>query len=211
MTYRTIRTITAGLMATLALAAGAQANPLTQPSANEVKKAQKQLAALTVAPASHQDTYDRDLFPHWRSAGGGCDAREAELKRAGTGVTSVASTCKITGGRWVDPYGGETFTNPRQLDIDHVVPLGNAWRSGAWKWSKDRRATYANDPAVLLAVSASLNRQKSDDGPEQWRPPKKSIWKAYATRWVNIKSTYKLSVTGNERWWLRQMLAGTAK
>jgi len=203
-----IRTALAATLATLALASGAAGIPLHTPSSAQLMQAAKQLGTLTVAPASHQDEYDRDLFPHWRSAGGGCDAREAELKRSGASVKADPSTCRIISGRWVDPYGGDIFTNPRQLDIDHVVPLGNAWRSGAWRWSRDRRAQYANDPTVLLAVSASLNRQKSDDGPEQWRPPRKAAWRAYAVRWVQIKKDYGLSVTGNERWWLRQMLKG---
>ena len=81
-------------------------------------------------------------------------------------------------GRWVGPYSGEIFTDPSDLDIDHVVPLGNAHVSGGWAWPKERREAYANDlehPEHLLAVKNSLNRAKGDDSPDKWKPPRRRV------------------------------------
>ncbi len=70
-------------------------------------------------------TYDRDLFPHWIESGG-CSTRESVLKRDGTSVT-VGSDCYPTSGSWKSPYDGATWTAPSDVDIDHMVPLKNAW------------------------------------------------------------------------------------
>ena len=71
--------------------------------------------------------------------------------------------CRVASGRWEDPYTGETFTNPKDLDVDHMVPLQNAHRSGGWEWTYGRREAYANDmdrPEHLIAVEAGANRAK---------------------------------------------------
>jgi hypothetical protein len=49
------------------------------------------------------------------------------LKRDGTNVV-VNSACTATSGTWVSPYDGATWTAASDLDIDHLVPLSNAWK-----------------------------------------------------------------------------------
>ncbi len=90
--------------------------------------AQSQLDALTVKTEGSMTGYSRDLFPHWSSQGGGCDTRQVVLKRD---ADSYVGSCPVTSGSWYSYYDGLTFTNPSDLDIDHVVPLAEAWRSGA--------------------------------------------------------------------------------
>src|SRR5688572_2022831 len=99
--------------------------------------------------------YSRDRFPHWASQGNGCDTREVVLQRDGSGV-SVGDDCKATG-EWFSEYDGETFDDPGDLDIDHMVPLANAWRTGAATWTDEQREAFANDltQPQLIAVSAS--------------------------------------------------------
>lgn len=102
------------------------------------------LSELTVRPAGTMDGYSRDKFPHWSNAlvynwtipdgtpdPGSCDVRDAALMRDGLGTEEVGPYCDVNYGTWYDPYGGYTYHDPSDIDIDHVVPLANAWRSGA--------------------------------------------------------------------------------
>jgi hypothetical protein len=174
------------------------------------------LERLTVAPSGSMAGYSRDRFPHWASEAqrygwkepdGSCDVRDTALIRDGEGV-EIDGDCSITAGRWIDPYTGKTLTNSSEVDIDHVVPLANAWRSGASSsaWSTADREAYANAPQVLLSADAGANRTKGDKGPEAWKPPNRDYWCEYARRWIWIKSDWRLSVNPAERASLRQML-----
>jgi hypothetical protein len=94
------------------------------------------------------------------------------------------------------------------VDIDHVVPLANAWRSGPGSsgWSVADREAYANDPEVLLSADDGANQAKGDKGPEAWKPPNQDYWCEYARRWIWIKSDWRLTVNPAEKSSLRQML-----
>jgi hypothetical protein len=98
--------------------------PPNVPSASE---ARTQLAGLTVAAQGPQTGYSRDLFPHWITQSGTCNTRETVLKRDGTGVVTD-SACASTSGSWKSPYDGATWTAASDVDIDHMVPLSNAWK-----------------------------------------------------------------------------------
>ena len=86
-----------------------------------------QLAGLTVAAQGPQTGYSRDLFPHWITQSGACNTREEVLKRDGTNVVT-SSACAATSGSWFSPYDGATWTAASDVDIDHMVPLSNAWK-----------------------------------------------------------------------------------
>lgn len=176
-------------------------------AAVDTTKAKAQLARLTVRPAASMSGYSRDAFRHWSDPdGNGCDARDDTLRRDGDNLRPRRG-CELEAGVWKDPYGGETFRVPGDLDIDHMVPLANAWRSGARSWSAERRMRFANDPKNLLAVSARLNRQKGDKGPEAWKPPRRRYRATYAAHWIAVKSAYGLSVTPAEKAALSDMLS----
>ncbi|MFI9235330.1 HNH endonuclease family protein [Streptomyces sp. NPDC053079] len=174
------------------------------PSAGE---ARQQLGKLTVADPRPMTGYSRSAFPHWAQQGNKCDTRETVLERDGQGVKRDAE-CRATSGSWRSFYDDKTFTAASQVDIDHIVPLANAWRSGADKWPTDRRKAFANDLThpQLLTVSAASNRSKGDQSPDQWQPPAKSAWCVYGRAWTSVKSTYGLTVTENERKMLTTML-----
>ncbi|MCW6005407.1 HNH endonuclease family protein [Micromonospora sp. CPCC 205371] len=165
------------------------------------------LNALTVAAESHQSTYDRDLFPHWITVTGSCNTREQVLKRDGSGVT-VDSACYPTSGSWRSPYDGATWTNPADVDIDHMVPLSEAWASGAWAWTTSRRQTYANDLGgpELWAVTDNVNQSKGDQDPATWQPSVASFRCTYARAWIQVKWYYSLSVDSAEKSALTGML-----
>jgi hypothetical protein len=177
----------------------------------------KVLQELEVAPPGSMVAYSRESFEHWSRANdfgwnapeASCDAREAALIRDGEDV-ETGEGCKITSGSWYDPYTTQTFDDPQDIDIDHVVPLANAWRSGASSWSDEQRERYANDPDVLLSVEDNANQQKGDKGPEAWKPPNEAVWCDYAERWIEIKVEYDLSVNEQEKAALEQMLGTCA-
>lgn len=148
--------------------------------------------------------YLRKLYRHWSDIDGDCqDTRqEVLIEESEIPVTfKSAEDCKVETGRWTDPYTGEVFTNPGSLDVDHMVPLQNAHRSGAWVWSFDQKKDYANDldnPEHLIAVKASANRSKSAQGPANWKPPLQSYHCQYAQDWRAIKNRWGLTMTDDE-------------
>lgn len=179
----------------------------TLPGVPAVPQARQQLAGLDVAAHGSMAGYSRDRFPHWSGQGENCDTREAVLERDGTDVQRN-DECRAVSGRWESVYDGEKFTDSSDLDIDHLVPLANAWRSGADDWTQTRREEFANDLThpQLIAVSASSNRSKGDQGPDAWQPPAKAYWCVYGRAWVSVKSTYELTVTEAEKRELDEML-----
>lgn len=117
--------------------------------------------------------------------------------------------CAITGGSWDSFYDETEITDARKLDIDHMVPLAEAWDSGASKWTAERREQYANDlgsERSLVAVTAKSNRSKSDKDPAQWLPPAASAQCTYASDWVATKLRWKLTVDTKEQAALEKMV-----
>ncbi|MCR6482511.1 HNH endonuclease family protein [Amycolatopsis sp. OK19-0408] len=182
--------------------AGTAAAPAVAPA-----EARTQLAALKVAVRGTMDGYSREKFPHWDKVDGACDVREEVLKRDGKDV-KTGSGCAAESGTWVSPYDGETWRKASDVDIDHMVPLGQAWVSGAKSWTQERREQFANDLVrpQLHAVTDNLNEQKSDKAPDQWKPPLVSYWCTYATDWIVVKANYGLTITVPEKNSLESML-----
>jgi len=174
------------------------------------------LEGLAVAPSGSMAGYSREAFPHWSSEAasygwtepdGSCDVRDAALIRDGEGV-EIDDDCSITAGTWLDPYTGQTLTDSSEVDIDHVVPLANAWRSRASSagWSTADREAYANDPKVLLSADDAANQTKGDKGPEAWKPPNRDYWCEYSRRWIWIKSSWQLTINPAEKTALNELL-----
>lgn len=168
------------------------------------------LARLRTA-TERRDGYARSLFRHWIDADGdGCDTRREVLLRDAVVAPATSSTCRLSGGRWRSLYDGFTFTNARELDIDHVVALAEAWDSGARSWSPARRQAFANDLGVrwaLLAVSATSNRSKSDKDPAEWMPPDRRAHCRYVAYWIGVKVRWGLTVDRTERRALERYVA----
>ncbi|GGR30142.1 HNH endonuclease family protein [Streptomyces netropsis] len=185
----------------------AAAAPTGMPEPPSVAVARDELAKLTVEAPHSMDGYSRAKFPHWAQQGNKCDTREVVLRRDGEGVTQD-DECRAVSGTWKSLYDDKTLTAASQVDIDHMVPLANAWRSGADGWTTDRRKTFANDleHSQLIAVSAASNRSKGDQSPDQWSPPSSAYWCTYARAWTDVKHLYRLSVTQPEKDKLNSML-----
>ncbi|KFY18480.1 hypothetical protein V493_08585 [Pseudogymnoascus sp. VKM F-4281 (FW-2241)] len=179
----------------------------TPPNIPSTEAAKTALGGLTVAAQGSQDGYSRDLFPHWITVSGSCNTRETVLKRDGTGV-ETDDACKSTSGTWVSPFDGATWSAASDVDIDHMVPLSNAWKSGAASWTTSERQGFANDLVnpQLLAVTDNVNQSKGDKGPEDWKPSLTSYHCTYAKMWVKVKSVYDLTITTAEKSALTTML-----
>ncbi|OCL13234.1 hypothetical protein AOQ84DRAFT_416441 [Glonium stellatum] len=177
------------------------------PGVPSTSTAKSELASLTVAAQGSQDGYSRDLFPHWIIQSGSCNTREVVLKRDGTNVVQ-SSSCAATSGSWYSPYDGATWTAASDVDIDHLVPLSNAWKSGAASWTTAQRQAFANDLTnpQLLTVTDNVNEAKGDSGPEDWKPSLTSYYCTYAKMWVKVKLVYSLTITSTEKSALTSML-----
>ena len=168
---------------------------------------------LTVQGEDTAHHYDREFFQHWIDADGdGCDTRyEVLIEESATPVT-VGAGCSLDGGTWVSSYDNATWTDPADVDIDHMVPLAEAWRSGAWAWTTDQRKGFANDLDVayaLLAVTDNVNQSKSDQDPAEWMPPYASFQCEYVIDWAMVKYRWSLTIDTAEKNQLTSVLTGS--
>lgn len=165
---------------------------------------------LTVAPEAKRTGYKRSSFKHWSDLDeDGCNTRNEVLLEESLLAITVGPRCRLIGGSWFSPYDGKTTTKPSTFDVDHYVPLAEAWDSGAKAWSPEEREAYANDvdhADALIAVTASSNRSKSDQDPAEWMPPREEFRCTYAATWVGIKLAWSLTVDEDEMAALRDVL-----
>jgi hypothetical protein len=206
--FTPLAVLAALIATTLTFGLGGSGPALAEPPKPPGPKASRAaLAKLKIAPRGSYAGYDRDHFgDDWTPAGESCDTRDRVLQRDGRNVRT-ASGCRITG-TWRSPYDGVIVTVSRNVDIDHVVPLGHAWRTGAKTWAPARREAFANDlrEPQLVAVTYRSNRSKGDDAPDEWKPPRRAIWCLYARWWIDVKTAWQLTTTRPERTSLRAML-----
>jgi 5-methylcytosine-specific restriction endonuclease McrA len=140
--------------------------------------------------------YDRSDWPHWSDEDKDCQNTRHELliSTSSEGVTfKTNKQCNVLVGEWYDPYSGDTFTISKDLDLDHIVPLKFAHGHGADKWSRERKAMFANDLDNLILAKASLNRQKGAKGPTEWLPPNFLYRCEYIARFNSVMVKYELS------------------
>jgi hypothetical protein len=153
--------------------------------------------------------YERDAFKHWVDADAdGCSTRNEVLLEEAVNTPQRSGRCTLTGGTWYSPYDDTYVDGARGLDIDHLVPLAEAWDSGAGAWTAKEREAYANDlddSRALIAVTARSNRSKADQDPATWRPPAEAYRCQYFTDWVTIKTRWKLSIDQAEQRALNQL------
>lgn len=181
----------------------------------ELPRARALIRKVKMAEPAPGRPYDRSAFgTAWTDSSGarwshdGCPTREQVLQRDMPDETFRSKAgdpprCVVASGTLSDPYTGSTIVfskdRPQAVQIDHVIALSEAWRQGAWNWSKERRETYANDPLVLLAVDGPANVQKSDHGPSEWLPPNHGVWCSLAVRRAQIELSYHLPATSQDK------------
>lgn len=191
-------------------------------TAEQASVAKQQLAALPVKP-HYEGQYKREYFgPSWTDkavgvafAGNGCRTIEDIRVRDMMNV-QMKNKCDVQSGKLWNPYGSKQHPQDdwisfergpgSKVDIDHVVALGNAWKTGAHLLTDEQRTAIANDPINLVAVSASENRSKGDRDVANWVPANREIHCGYAASQVQVKTKYNLWVTPAEHDVLAKML-----
>lgn len=203
-----------------ALAAGALAAaligglllPATAAVADDGIAARDVVGLLETAPAASEPAYERARFEHWIDAdGNGCNTRYEVLIRDSLTPAERVSGCKLTGGSWQSRYDGLVADDPAGIEIDHVVALAEAWRSGAWAWDDAERRAFANDLGVdyaLVPSSTASNQAKADKDPSRWLPSDAQLACSYVTEWALIKYRWSLAVDEAEAAALGSALAG---
>ncbi|MEV4556304.1 HNH endonuclease family protein [Kitasatospora sp. NPDC049285] len=196
------------MLAAGAVTAGTGTAQAALPTPVSAATARTYLASLTVK-AENRTGYSRSLFPLWITISGSCNTRGTVLKRDGSNVVTDAS-CAATSGTWFSPYDGATWHAASDLDIDHLVPLAEAWDSGASAWTTAQRQAFANDLVrpQLIAVTDNVNQAKGDKDPAEWLPSVIGYRCTYVRAWVQVKYYYNLSVDSAEKTALTNVLNG---
>jgi hypothetical protein len=161
------------------------------------------LAGLDVEREDWSVPYDREAFGYGNGEfdpdGDGCWTRREVLIRDHVGPLGIGRGCRLTG-EWRSVYDGRTTTDPDAFTLDHLVPLAEAWRSGAERWDADRLVAYGNDLGYrwsLVAVTQQVNEDKGDQDPASWQPERDRC--TYLAAWVAVKSRWRLAVDPAER------------
>jgi hypothetical protein len=167
------------------------------------------IGALTVR-TENRTGYTRDQFKLWVDADGdGCDTREEVLISEADDPVTIGSGCSLSGGRWFSYYDRVSWTDKGRIDIDHVVPLAEAWDSGASAWSASQRQSYANDlgdSRTLVGVTDTVNQTKGDQDPTTWMPTYDKC--RYLREWVAVKIRWRLAVDSSEKSALQSLSSG---
>ncbi len=197
------------------MAAALAVIPLTMSPAAYAAETLPLAAAVAQLPLTDESRagYTRSAFKHWNSGANpsdGCHTRHEVLLAEAIEPPAVGAGCRLTGGTWWSYYDSKEVAGASGLDIDHMVPLAEAWDSGASTWSAKRREAYANDlgaDASLVAVTAQQNRQKADQDPHEWMPLSHEVHCQYAAEWTATKLRWGLAVDPAEQDALLQLAA----
>ncbi|MGN6446281.1 HNH endonuclease family protein [Amnibacterium sp.] len=204
--------IAAAVLASIAARGGAWGSP-SATTAPKGSSALAVLATLQVKGRAPMTGYVRTerFGAAWLDVDrNGCDTRDDVLRRDLVDVTGTR--CTVRSGVLHDPYTGSTIRFTRgartssAVQIDHVVPLGDAWQTGAQGWTQAKRIELANDPVELLAVDGPTNEQKGDGDAATWLPPNKAFRCSYVARQIGVKHAYGLWVTPAEKAAMEQVL-----
>ncbi|MBP2585616.1 hypothetical protein J3A78_006094 [Streptomyces sp. PvR006] len=161
------------------------------------------LAEITEA-SEDPGGFTASAFPHWNAgldATDGCDTRSEVLLAEAVDAPTTGTGCALTGGRWTSYYDGQSVTDPAALQVDHLVPLGEAWESGASGWTASRRERFANDQAAtatLVAVTARSRQDKAGRDPAEWVPADAARYCRYVGEWVSTKLRWGLTADKDE-------------
>jgi hypothetical protein len=147
----------------------------------------------------------------WTDSDGDCqDGRqEILISQSQTKPVLTADSCSVVSGQWVDPYTGETTTNPADVEIDHLVALKEAHDSGGASWPPAKKQSFAQDVTSgnLFVVMTTTNRSKGDRDPGEWLPANKARACWYVKQWSEVKRRWGLSMDETEAASVRRLLA----
>ena len=161
---------------------------------------EKIATALLILFVSSVYAYDRADYPHWIDEDGdGQDTRQEILIRDSQIAVTFRPDGKVESGLWVCPYTGRIIRNPTDIDVDHLVALGEIDAAGASAWPLGHRTQFANDPDNLVAVSKGSNRSKRDKDAYLWLPPNIANCSWYLNARDTVWRKYGIEIDGDER------------
>ena len=176
--------------------------PADEPATNETTSTEgaaeliERLRPLVAQPDPGLPAYDRDHFAGWLDADGDCvNTRHEVLQAEAVDFSMNTGGCAVAVGQWFDPYTNRTYTDPSELDVDHVVALADAWVSGAWAWADEVLDRFSNDLGNLNAIAAGENRSKSAKGPAEYSPTASAARCDYLVQYATVKIRWGLSIT----------------
>ena len=154
--------------------------------------------------------YDRSNdYSTWQEWDGACQNNRREVLEsehidddANHPLTFSSDGCYVDSGKWFDPYDNLYYFSSSDVQIDHVVALFEAHKSGAWSFPATRKLKFANNidfDDLLIAVGGSSNASKGSSDPSDWMPDNTSYHCEYLEKWLNIKSEFRLSLDADER------------
>jgi hypothetical protein len=175
--------------------------PATAPDVTDLHGVLGQLTVADYDPA--RPPYVRDDYDGngWRDYDGDCINTRNEVLAERSEIPATFSGCNVTSGQWTDPYDGAIYTLAVDVQIDHLVALAEAHRSGGWRWDSATKERFANDTTNdhLVVAGGTTNQSKADKRPDQWMPPLDSADCWYAISWIEVKYRYHLTVMVSER------------
>lgn len=184
----------------------------------DAAKALDLLETIQVKGRAPKTGYTRDEFgPAWADIDhNGCDTRNDILARDLVDKTFKPNTnnCVVASGTLADKYTATIINFVRGQDtsskvqIDHIVPLSDAWQKGAQELSNELREELANDPLNLMAADGPTNAAKGDSDAATWLPPNKAFRCEYVARQTSVKAKYSLWVTQAEHDSIARTLEG---
>ena len=154
--------------------------------------------------------YDRSNdYPTWQDWDGDCQNNRHEVLQSehidddsNHPLTFSSDGCFVSSGKWFDPYDNLYYFSSSEVQIDHVVALFEAHKSGAWSFPAARKLRFANNidfDDLLIAVGGSSNASKGSSDPSDWMPENTSYHCEYLDKWLNIKSEFRLSIDADEK------------
>ena len=159
-----------------------------------------QLGSLRIEPEYEATPYDRSEFPHWDDEDG--DGMNTRLEILSLEKVGNVGWYSRWDGEW---YAGEGGLSAPRFDIDHIVSLKEAWRSGAGEWSTSDKDTFADDMLNLTAVTASSNRSKGAKDASEWLPSEASGKCYLLIRVIQVKTKWSLSIDQDEYTALKEL------
>jgi len=171
------------------------------------------LVVLALIPIEREtpDGYNRELFGYGTPVDSfGCRTRALVLIRDSINPPQVdRGGCAVVAGDWFSSYDGLVWSDPGEVQVDHVVALKEAWDSGASRWDASRLEAFANDvdePRALRVVSGTVNEAKGAADPVNWLPPDEAAVCEYLADWVSIKARWGLTMDESEHGRVRNLL-----
>ncbi|RIX28244.1 excalibur calcium-binding domain-containing protein [Amnibacterium setariae] len=160
------------------------------------------LGKLRVGAETRGASYSAKRFPQRVDANRDGETTRTEVLKTESTKRATVHRDTVRSGRWRSPYDGRVVRSPKKVVVDHLVPLQEAWTSGAAGWSTKKRTAFANDlgygPA-LVAISPQAHRAKGSKEPTAYLPSAASYRCAYVKDWIAVKSRWGLSVDAKER------------